>query len=105
MGKDDALGQIRSDLSRLETKKRLKNKDFIRLEEILSQTGSLVAKDREYERLYRWALGIHKGKSKPPSQPPRANKRIGPSGLVENPGLSQGGREVLGGLPGSRRGH
>ncbi|WP_170092323.1 hypothetical protein [Mycobacteroides abscessus] len=102
--------RIRRELSEMADKQRLKQqlkrKDFTRLEKILSETGRLVAHDAEYRRLYQWALRIHKGASQTAAaSKPRSGKRVGPEGLVRNPELSYGGREVLGGLPSSRRGH
>lgn len=87
-------------------KPRLKQKDVARLEQILTETGSLVAHDTEYQRLYQWALRLHKGAPKPTApSTPRKGRRMGPAGLVKNPALTSAGREVLGGLPSSRRGH
>lgn len=87
-------------------KPRLKQKDVARLEQILTETGSLVAHDTEYQRLYQWALRLHKGAPKPTApSTPRKGRRMGPAGLVKNPALTSAGREVLGGLPGTRRGH
>lgn len=101
------LRQLHRELSAMAAQPRLKGKGVKRLEQILAETGPLVAHDDEYRRIYQWALRLHKGASKPTGAPtPRkGSKRVGPAGLVRNPELTQGGREVLGGLPGTRRGH
>lgn len=98
--------KIRRELTEMAAKPRLKQKDVTRLEQILTEMGPLVAHDAEYRRLYQWALRLHKGAPKPTApSTPRKGRRMGPAGLVQNPELTSGGREVLGGLPSSRRGH
>jgi len=98
--------QIRRELTEMAAKPRLKQKDVARLEQILTESGPLVAHDAEYQRLYQWALRLHKGAPKPTApSTPRKGRRMGPAGLVQNPEFTYGGREVLGGLPSSRRGH
>lgn len=100
------LRQLHRELSAMAAQPRLKGKGVKRLEQILAETGPLVAHDDEYQRLYEWALRIHKGAAKAAvAATPRPGRRVGPEGLVRNPELSHGGREVLGGLPGTRRGH
>lgn len=104
------LRQLHRELSALAEKRRLKRplkrKDFTRLELIMGEAGRLVAHDAEYQRLYEWALRIHKGAAKAAvAATPRPGRPAGPEGLVRNPELSYGGREVLGGAPSSRRGH
>ncbi|SIF25262.1 hypothetical protein [Mycobacteroides abscessus] len=98
--------QLHRELAEMAAKPRLKQKDVARLEQILTEAGSLVAHDTEYQRLYQWALRLHKGAPKPTVASLRTGgKRVGPAGLVKNPALTSAGREVLGGLPSSRRGH
>ena len=97
-----ALGQIHSELSEMAAKQELGRKSRQRLEEIINEAASLASKRPDYRRLYERALQIQKKTM----TPPRGRKRRGgPAGLVQSPGLSQGGREVLGGLPSSRRGY
>jgi len=100
--KGKTIGQIHSELSEMAAKQELGRKSRQRLEEIVNEAASLVSKGPDYRRLYERALQIQKKTL----TPPRGSKwRGGPAGLVQNSGLSQGGREVLGGLPSSRRGH
>lgn len=98
------LKQINSELSEIAAKQEPSHHDRLRLEEIVSEAGRVASKGPAYQRLYDRALRIQ---TKTIFTRPGGNRRIGggPAGLVKNPELSQGGREVLGGLPSSRRRH
>lgn len=74
-----------------------------RLDEIVNDAAKLVRKGPSYRWVYERALQIQEEALTPP--PTKGKRRVGPAGLVLNTGLSQGGREVLGGLPSTRRGH
>ena len=96
------LKQIHSELSEIADKREPGTDARLRLEEIVSEASRLVSKGPSYQRLYERALRIQR---KAMIIRPSGKGRIGggPAGLVENPGLSRGGHEVLGGLPSSRR--
>lgn len=100
------IEQIHSELSEMATTQKLGTlgrKRRERLDEIVNDAAKLVWKGPQYRWLYERALQIQEKTMRPPR--PKSNRRVGPAGLVQNPGLSQGGREVFGGLPSSRRGH
>ncbi|MCG7594592.1 hypothetical protein [Mycobacterium sp. PSTR-4-N] len=104
--KGTSIGQIHAELSQMATTQKsgtLGRKRRERLNKIINDAAKLTWKGPQYKRLYERALQIQE-KDMRPSRPKRS-RRVGPSGLVQNPGLSEGGREVLGGLPSSRRGH
>ncbi|MGV0581390.1 hypothetical protein ABQE57_22245 [Mycolicibacterium elephantis] len=71
-----------------------------RLDQIVSQAGRQAKKGPGYRRLYERALRVQR---KVIMAPTRSKPRGRAS--VSNPDLFLGGREVLGGLPSSRRGH
>lgn len=102
--------QIRRELTEMAAKQRLQpqlsGRALRRLEAIMNATASRVAHDAEYQRLYQWALRIHGRASKAAvAAASRAGKRTGQArGLVQNPALLYGGREVLGGAPSTGRG-
>lgn len=73
---------------------QLGSKGVGRLSAILNETARHASHESGYRRVYDRALQIQKRALRPP----RAKRRNGT-------GLSQGGREVLGGIAGSRRGH
>ncbi len=94
--------EIHRELSELAAKQQLGRKGQRRLEEILNEVAGLASKRPEYRRLYERALQIQKRAL----TPPRRKKRPGDAaGFFQNPGLSHRGREILSGLPSSRRGH
>lgn len=100
--KGTTVREIHRELSELAAKQQLGRKSHKRLEEIVSEAARLASQRPEYRRLYERALQIQKKAL----TPPRAKKRRGDAaGFFQNPGLSQGGREILCGLPSSRRGH
>lgn len=103
---DSRLGDLHRELSELAAKQagnqQLAGKSLRRLQAIVNGTAPLAARDPGYRKVYERALRIQKKALRPP----RAKGPTGkPRRLVRSPGLSYGGREVLGGLPGTRRGH
>lgn len=104
--KGRTIEQIHRELSDMAIRQKsgtLGRKRRERLDEIVNDAAKLVRKGPPYRWLYERALQIQEKALTPP--PTKSKRRVGPAGLVQNPGLSQGGREVLGGLPSSRRGH
>ena len=93
------LRLIHDELTTFEAKHQLGRKDSSRLEKIVNQAGRQAARGPGYRRLYERALRVQRAKFMPPT---RNKQRVRG---VSNPDLFQGGREVLGGLPSSRRGH
>lgn len=106
------LREINSELAELAAKKQLHPENHQRLkqilnelEQILNEAARLASTRPESRRLYERALQSQQKALKLAARKKRQNWAPGPAGMVQNPGLSQGGREVLGGLPSSRRGH
>lgn len=103
------VGKVRKELSRFEAIKRpLKPEELLRLDELVNETRTLIAKNPNFESMHRWAKLIHKDKTTPTRTVPRQPeglRAVLPAGLVGSPGLDLAKREVLGGLPSSRRGH
>ncbi|MFL0156547.1 hypothetical protein [Mycobacteroides chelonae] len=105
----EGFGRIYNELTRFAaTKRRLKPAELARLDELVTETATLAKGDRYYRKLHQRAKLIQKGKT-PPPQPappqPEGLRAVLPAGLASSSRLTQGGREVLGGLPSSRRGH
>lgn len=109
------FGRINDELSRIAAiKRRLTDEELQRLDELVKETKALMAEDNSkmFRLLHQRARLVRKSvrKSKTP-QPKRPERRTAvprgvlPAGLVGSRRLIQGGREVLGGLPSSRRGH
>lgn len=96
------VGHIHRELSELAAKQPLQGKSLRRIHEIVNETARLAKKGPAYRRVYERALQIEKKALRPPQQKRPTGKS---RGLVQNPGLTYGGREVLGGAPSSRRGH
>lgn len=94
------LGHIHRELSGLAAEQPLQGKGLARLHEIVNETARLVEKGPEYRRLYERALQIQKKALRPPQQKGPTGKS---RGLVKNPELLYGGREVLGGAPSTGR--
>lgn len=69
-------------------------KGLRRLDAIIDETARLVERRPVYRRVYERALEIQKRALRPPWAKGR-----------NETGLTEGGHEVLGGLPGTRRGH
>ncbi|SRX96065.1 hypothetical protein MSP7336_04340 [Mycobacterium shimoidei] len=94
------VGRIHRELSELAAMQPLQGKSLGRLHEIVEETARLVEKGPAYRRAYERALHIQKKALRPPQQ----KKATGKSrGLVKNPELLYGGREVLGGAPSTGR--
>ncbi|AFS13636.1 MULTISPECIES: hypothetical protein [Mycobacterium avium complex (MAC)] len=109
------FGRINNELSRIAAiKRRLTDEELQRLDELVKETKALMTEDnsKTFRLLHQRARLVRKSlrKSKTP-QPKRLERRTAvprgvlPAGLVGSRRLIQGGREVLGGLPSSRRGH
>lgn len=94
--------EIHTELSELAAKQPLGRRGQRRLEEILNDVAKLAAKRPEYRRLYERALKVQRRALTPPG---KKRKPGAAAGFSHNPGLSQGGREILCGLPSSRRRH
>lgn len=94
------LRLIHDELTAFEAEKQLGREGSQRLDAIVNQAARQVAKGPGYRRVYERALRVQREKIMAPTR----SKRRG-SGGVRNPDLFQGGREVLGGLPSSRRGY
>lgn len=99
----NGLKQLHGELSEMAAKLPLGAKALRRLEEIINDAGSRAARHPGYRRLYDRALEIQKKALRPPRV--KSKRRRGGGGLVLSAELTEGGREVLGGLPSSRRGH
>lgn len=103
------FGRIYNELTRFAaTKRRLKPAELARLDELVTETATLAKGDRYYRKLHQRAKLIQKDKTPPPKPaPPQPEglRAVLPAGLASSSRLTQGGREVLGGLPGTRRGH
>lgn len=93
------LRLIHDELTAFEAKHQLGRRDSQRLNTILNQAGRQIAKGPGYRRVYDRALRIQRKKIM--ALAPSKRRRGG----VTNPDRFEGGREVLGGLPSSRRGH
>lgn len=94
------VGHLHRELSELAAKQPLDGKSLGRIHEIVNETARLVEKGPAYPRLYERALQIQKKALRPPQQQRRTGKS---PGLVQNPELLYGGREVLGGAPSTGR--
>lgn len=94
--------EIHTELSELAAKQPLGRKGQRRLEEILNEAAKLAGTRPEYRRLYERALKIQRRALTPPG---KKRKPGDAAGFSHNPGLLQGGREILCGLPSSRRRH
>lgn len=94
------LGHTHRELSGLAAKQPLQGKGLARLHEIVNEAARLVEKGPEYRRLYARALQMQKKALRPPRQKGPTGKS---RGLVRNPDLLYGGREVLGGAPSTGR--
>jgi hypothetical protein len=108
------FGRINKELSRIAAIKRpLTDEELQRLDELVKATRALTAEDNSkmFRLLHQRARLVRKSKTPQPKRPMRLERRTAvprgvlPAGLVGSRRLSQGGREVLGGLPSSRRGH
>jgi hypothetical protein len=94
------VGRIHRELSELAAKQPLQGKSLGRLHELVEETARLLKKGPAYQRAYERALQIQKKALRPPQQ----KKATGKSrGLVKNPEMLYGGREVLGGAPSTGR--
>ncbi|MBN3458253.1 hypothetical protein JNN96_29870 [Mycobacterium sp. DSM 3803] len=94
------VGQMHRELSELAATHPLGPEGLGRLHEIVNEAARLVEKGSAYRRLYERALQIQRKALRPPQQ----TKATGKSrGLVKNPELLYGGREVLGGAPSTGR--
>ena len=103
------LREVNTELSELAARKQLHPDDVQRLKRLLTQIERIIndtapfvdsrpGSRREYERALksqRRALALAAG----------PNRGTHPAGRAQNRGLTQGGREILGGLPSSRRRH
>lgn len=94
------LGQMHRELSELAARHPVGPVGLRRLDEIVNETAQLVGKGSAYQRLHERALQIQKKALRPPQQRKAADKS---RGLVKNPELLYGGREVLGGAPSTGR--
>ncbi len=94
------LRLIHDELTAFEVKHQLGRKDSQRLDAIVNQAGRQAAKGPGYRRVYERALRVQREKIMAPARSKRRGR-----GVVSNPDRFEGGREVLGGLPSSRRGH
>lgn len=94
------LGHVHRELSELAAKQPLDGKSLGRIHEIVNETARLVEKGPAYRRVYERALQIQKKALRPPQQKRATGKS---RGLVKNPELLYGGREVLGGAPSTGR--
>jgi hypothetical protein len=106
--KSRGFGRIYNELDRIAAIARpLKPEELKRLGDLVDETRALAASDRYFRRLYLRAKLIKKGKTLQPTPPRQSAELRGvlPAGLVGSPGLDLARREVLGGLPSSRRGH
>ena len=103
------LREINTELSELASRKQLHPDNIHRLkqllgqiEQILNDAAPLVASSEGSRRLYERAL---KSQRRALALIAGPNRGTHPAGWARNRGLSQGGREILGGLPSSRRRH
>lgn len=103
------LREINTELSELASRKQLHPDNIHRLkqllaqiEQILNDAAPLVASSEGSRRLYERAL---KSQRRALALAGGPNRSAHPAGWARNRGLTQGGREVLGGAPGSRRRH
>jgi hypothetical protein len=106
--KGRGFGRIYNELDRIAAITRpLKPEELKRLGELVEETRALAAADRYFRRLHLRAKLIKKSKTPQPTPPRQSNELRGvlSAGLVGSPGLDLARREVLGGLPSSRRGH
>lgn len=94
------VGQMHRELSELGAEHPLEPESLGRLHEIVNEAALLVEKGPAYQRLYQRALQIQKKALRPPQQTTATGKS---RGLVKNPELLYGGREVLGGAPSTGR--
>jgi hypothetical protein len=105
------FGRIDKELTRIAAIKRpLTVEELQRLDELVKETKSLRAEDNHkmFRLLHQRARLLRKSKTPQPKRTkrgPAVPRGVLPAGLVGSRRLSQGGREVLGGLPSSRRGH
>ena len=110
-GKSNGFGRINNELNRMAAiSRRLKAKELQRLDELIEETRAIASKDssKMFRRLHQRAKLIRKSKTPPPKSAPRQPeglRSVLPAGLVGSPRLDLARREVLGGLPSSRRGH
>jgi hypothetical protein len=106
--KGRGFGRIYNELDRIAAITRpLKPEELSRLGDLVKETRALAAEDPYFRRLHQRAKLIKKDKTPQPTPPRETNELRGvlPVGLVGSPGLDLARREVLGGLPSSRRGH
>ncbi|MCX5044690.1 hypothetical protein OG921_16105 [Aldersonia sp. NBC_00410] len=109
--KGRGFGRIYSELDRIAAITRpLKPEELQRLDDVVEETRTIAATDNSkmYRRLHQRAKLIQKSKVPPPKPLPRQMeglRAVLPAGLVGSPRLEQARRQVLGGLPSSRRGH
>jgi hypothetical protein len=105
------FGRINSELELIAAITRsLTAEELQRLDELVDETGAIAAEDNSkmFRRLHQRAKLIRRSKTPPPKRAPRQPaglRSVLPAGLVGSPGLDLARREVLGGLPSSRRGH
>lgn len=103
------FGRLYNELTRFAAiKRRLKPAELERLDELVTETAMLAKQDNYYRKLHQRAKLIQKGKTprpKPAPPQPEGLRAVLPAGLSSSSRLTQAGREVLGGLPSSRRGH
>ena len=107
--KRPSLREINTELSELAARKQLHPDNVHRLkqllaqiEQILNDAAPLVASSPGSRRLYERAL---KSQRRALALVAGPNRGAHPAGFAKGRGLTQGGREVLGGAPGSRRRH
>lgn len=117
-GKSKGFGRINNELDRIAAisrRRRLTAEEIERLNELVKETRAILSSDNSkmFRRLHQRAKLIRKGKTapvkahspKPARRQPEGLRSILPAGLVASPGLDLAQREVLGGLPSSRRRH
>jgi hypothetical protein len=108
--KGKGFGRIYTELDRIAAINRPLTADELqRLDELVAETKAIAAEDssKMFRRLHQRARLVRKSKTPPKSAPrqPDGLRAVLPPEVVGSRRLTQGGREVLGGLPSSRRGH
>ena len=112
-GNSNGFGRINNELDRMagiSRRRRLRAQELQRLDELVEETRAIASKDNSkmFHRLHQRAKLIRKSWIPAPKRAPRQPeglRSVLPAGLVGSPGLNLARREVLGGLPSSRRGH
>lgn len=110
--KQATLREIKTELSELASRKHLQPEDIHRLKQLLPQieqvindAAPFVASRPASRRVYEQALNSQRRALALAAGSTRVKRGAHPAGLAQGRGLTQSGREVLGGAPGSRRRH